>query len=171
MQKKPFNDIRVRQAINYALDRDAYIKVVYNGLGSVATSLLSPKVHYFKGKEAVPYDPAEVEIFIDSWSPSDGDADGVVRPLLSKESFPPHSFNLSYYNNPELEKYIAQGLSSADDKVRQDAYDKAQALIWKDIPVICMMNIFNTLACNANVTGVSIMPVGELSMTNAKLFQ
>lgn len=29
--RKPFNDIRVRQALNYAIDKQAYIRVVYSG--------------------------------------------------------------------------------------------------------------------------------------------
>ncbi|MCZ8515111.1 glutathione ABC transporter substrate-binding protein [Paenibacillus filicis] len=44
VKKKPFDDVRVRQAIAYAIEKDAIIKGVYNSVGSRAVSALSPKM-------------------------------------------------------------------------------------------------------------------------------
>lgn len=44
VQKKPFDDVRVRQAIAHAIDKEAIIKGVYNDVGRKAVSTLSPKV-------------------------------------------------------------------------------------------------------------------------------
>lgn len=41
---KPFDDVRVRQAIAHAIDKEAIIKGVYNNVGKVAISTLGPKV-------------------------------------------------------------------------------------------------------------------------------
>jgi peptide/nickel transport system substrate-binding protein len=57
--KAPFNDLRVRQAINYAVDRKTYSQVASAGAGELAWSLL-PKSHWAYNKsldEAYPYDP------------------------------------------------------------------------------------------------------------------
>ncbi|MED1949613.1 glutathione ABC transporter substrate-binding protein [Brevibacillus centrosporus] len=43
-KKKPFDDVRVRQAIAHAIEKDAIIQGVYNSVGSSAVSALSPKV-------------------------------------------------------------------------------------------------------------------------------
>lgn len=43
-QKKPFDDVRVRQAIAYAIERDAILSGVYNNVGSRTASAMSPKV-------------------------------------------------------------------------------------------------------------------------------
>ncbi|MET3291591.1 UNVERIFIED_CONTAM: peptide/nickel transport system substrate-binding protein [Brevibacillus sp. OAP136] len=43
-KKKPFDDVRVRQAIAHAIDKEAIIKGVYNNVGKVANSTLGPKV-------------------------------------------------------------------------------------------------------------------------------
>lgn len=52
MVKKPFDDPRVRQAINYAVDKDAFIKVVKAGYGAKLESLMSPTIaHYAKQGE------------------------------------------------------------------------------------------------------------------------
>lgn len=42
--RKPFDDVRVRQAIAHAIDKEAIIKGVYNNVGKVAISSLGPKV-------------------------------------------------------------------------------------------------------------------------------
>jgi len=43
-KKKPFDDVRVRQAIAYAMDTESIIKGVYNNVGTTANSTLGPKV-------------------------------------------------------------------------------------------------------------------------------
>lgn len=63
-QKPPFNDKRVRQAINYALDKEAYVKVVWNGLASKATSIIGPATQYYKANEPVPYDPEKAKALL-----------------------------------------------------------------------------------------------------------
>ena len=55
-QKAPFNDIRVRQAMNYAIDKDAYIEIIRNGLGTKATSILGPAVAGYKKNEPIEAD-------------------------------------------------------------------------------------------------------------------
>ena len=41
---EPFNDVRVRQAINYAIDKSAIYNVVYQGTGTIAEAPMSPVV-------------------------------------------------------------------------------------------------------------------------------
>ncbi len=55
-QKEPFNDMRVRQAINYAIDKNAYIAVVKDGNATVAQSVIGQNVQYFKANEPYEYD-------------------------------------------------------------------------------------------------------------------
>ena len=51
--RKPFADKRVRQALNYAFDSEAYAKVVFNGYAKVPTSIFSDSIYYFA--EQTPY--------------------------------------------------------------------------------------------------------------------
>ena len=52
---KPFNDVRVRQALNYAIDKDAFIAVVKGGYGNKLNSAMSPVLPYYVEHEEYAY--------------------------------------------------------------------------------------------------------------------
>ncbi len=56
-EKKPYDDKRVRQAMNYAIDRDEIIAAVYGSAGQVAKNPIPPNIwSYNDDIEAYPYD-------------------------------------------------------------------------------------------------------------------
>ena len=237
-QKEPFNDVRVRQALNYGIDKDAYIAVVKNGLASQATSVLGPSVQHYKGNDPYPYDPekakellaeagypdgfdatiicrsttadlkqseflqqqlaqigvnveirsfenaivsemveghegpgaeAEVDMYISGWSTSTGDADWGIRPLLAKESEPPASFNISYFENDELDELLYAALETADEEKRAGYYADAQDLIWEECPMVFLAVDYNTWGSTMNIENVKIYPDGCLNIRNARM--
>ena len=52
---KPFDDVRVRQALNYAIDKDAFIAVVKGGYGNKLNSAMSPVLPYYVEHEEYAY--------------------------------------------------------------------------------------------------------------------
>jgi glutathione transport system substrate-binding protein len=42
-QRKPFDDLRVRQALNYAIDKQSFINVVYSGYADEMDSVMPPR--------------------------------------------------------------------------------------------------------------------------------
>lgn len=57
VEKEPFTNVKVRQAIAHAIEKDAIIKGVYNNVGSRVASALAPKVIGFHdGLKDFPYD-------------------------------------------------------------------------------------------------------------------
>lgn len=50
-RKAPFNNIQVRQAMNYAINRQAILDVIYKGAGSIASSVIPPTIWNWKGPE------------------------------------------------------------------------------------------------------------------------
>jgi len=68
------DDLRVRQAINYAIDKDAITKSVYAGLvGPGSTQILGPLYDGFEAnREAWPYDPEKARALLAEAGLSDG---------------------------------------------------------------------------------------------------
>jgi len=62
VEKKPFDSKLVRQALNYATDKDAILKAVYQGNGQVAKNPIPPILWgYNDAVHDYPYDPAKAK--------------------------------------------------------------------------------------------------------------
>jgi peptide/nickel transport system substrate-binding protein len=56
-QKTPYSDVHVRRAISYAIDRDALVKNILFGNGTVANSFMMPTTPYYdKNTQGLQYD-------------------------------------------------------------------------------------------------------------------
>ncbi len=61
----PFNDVRVRQAFNYAVDKNAIDKALYHGLAAMMTSPLPGSEWSFDPSlKGYPYDPAKAKALL-----------------------------------------------------------------------------------------------------------
>lgn len=237
--KKPFNNVKVRQAINYAINKEAFLKVVNNGYGSVLDSIIAPNTQFYSKQQVYKYDPekakkllkeagyangftatlwggnsstttkamefiqqqlslvgikvnivpmesgtmdskiwgvnnpkdAEIELYYGGWSPSTGDADWGIRPLLSSESFPPASYNTAYYKNDEFDSLIKQALQTADPAARKEAYAKAQKIAWDDAPW-AFLSVDDTMYGKRDyLKNAYLLPDGSLDVSNAEIQQ
>lgn len=102
-QKEVFKDKKVRQAINYALDKNAYVAVVKNGLASVATSVIGPATQFYKANEPYEYNLEK------------------AKELLAEAGYPDgFKFNMMYSNTTENQKqaeFYKQQLAQAGIEV------------------------------------------------------
>lgn len=55
-QFKPLGDVRVRQAINYALDKQAIIRIAWGGAATEADSIIPPNLQFYKKQAVWPHD-------------------------------------------------------------------------------------------------------------------
>ena len=55
-QYKPLADVRVRQAINYALNKKAIIRIAWGGAATELDSLIPPNLQFYSKQGAWPYD-------------------------------------------------------------------------------------------------------------------
>lgn len=55
--KAPFDNVLVRRALNYAVDKDALISQILNGMGTTISTILSPHALGYLDLEPYPYDP------------------------------------------------------------------------------------------------------------------
>ncbi len=234
-QAKPFKDQRVRQALNYAVDKKTIVDVIAKGFGTELTAPIAKQVTGYAAQTPYAYDPEKAKqllaeagypngftFTIDSlnsttyqqidqvlqqmfakvgvtakinpmesgtfsstvfapfdkttlqavvigWSPSTGDADWGLRPLFDKASWPPDLYNLAFYDNPNVNKLIADGLSTANQDIRNKAYAAAEKTIWNDAPWVFLYSPYNIAGVSKSVSGVFYMPDGTVDARAAAL--
>lgn len=83
-QKPPFNDLRVRRALNFAIDREKMLSTIMEGRGTVARGPLPPLLRSGPPPKGYPYSPAR------------------ARQLL-KEAGYPQGFAMTIYQTADVE--------------------------------------------------------------------
>jgi peptide/nickel transport system substrate-binding protein len=98
-KKPPFNDLKVRQAVAYGLDREAVVNNFYGGRGVVAKEMMPPEVEgYADDVTEYKYDPAKAKqllqqagvktpLKVDFWYPSDVSRPYMPNPKNNFEAF------------------------------------------------------------------------------------
>ncbi|MDT6961571.1 glutathione ABC transporter substrate-binding protein GsiB [Cupriavidus sp. SZY C1] len=110
---KPFNDPKVRQAINYAINKEALVKVAFAGHAVPAEGVVPPGVDYAEKLGPWPYNPAK------------------ARELL-KEAGYPNGFETtlwSAYNHTTAQKliqFVQQQLQQVGIKAQVQALEAGQ---------------------------------------------
>jgi peptide/nickel transport system substrate-binding protein len=64
-QRAPWTDIRVRQALNYAVDKEAIVKEILGGAGGVSTAPIMPLIFGYSAQNSYPYDPEKARKLLD----------------------------------------------------------------------------------------------------------
>lgn len=113
VQHKPFDNPKVRQAINYAINKDALVKVVFNGYAVPMDGVLPPGVDYAVKTGPWPYDVKK------------------AKALLAEAGYP-NGFETelwSAYNNTtsvKLIQFLQQQLAQVDIKAKVQALETGQ---------------------------------------------
>lgn len=88
LKRAPFNDVRVRKAINFAIDKQEIIDGVYLGLGMPVASPYKPGTRWSNPQlQPYPYQPAQARALLAEAGYRDIDGDGIVEKNGKKLSF------------------------------------------------------------------------------------
>lgn len=158
---------------------DSLNSTLYQTLGQVIQQMLA-KVNVtvklnpmesgtFNTEVFKPLNETKLQAVLIGWSPSTGDADWGLRPLFAKSSWPPTLFNLAFYDNDQVNQLLQQGLSTGNQDARNEAYAKAQKIIWDDAPWVFLYSPYNIAGESAKLSGVYYLPDGTVDARAASL--
>src|SRR5215831_9679490 len=234
VKKKPFDDARVRQALNHAVNREAIVKSLFQnnaevipgivaplqngyaklpgytydpkkakellaqaGVSALKVKLWSPKGRYVKDFElaqAVQQDLAAVgvdaalstmewgaylsatktaadqtdrELFLLGWSPSTGEAQWGMYPLLHSSQLAPKGDNRGFFVSKAFDDAIDKATTATSDQARVGALREAQQIVIKEAPAIFLISPNMIVGATKKVHGVVNLPL-ELTYLNEK---
>jgi peptide/nickel transport system substrate-binding protein len=61
VKKKPFDDVRVRQALNYAVNREAIVKSLFQGNAEALSGIVAPLQNGYAKLPGYAYDPKKAK--------------------------------------------------------------------------------------------------------------
>jgi len=124
--KPPMNNLKVRQALAYGLDRASVVSKFYAGRGQVATEFLPPLVQGYAGSKAVPkypFSPTKAKqllqsagltlpVPIDFWYPTSVSRPYMPDPQRNAEAFAASleqsGFKVTFHSSPWRPDYVSQ---------------------------------------------------------------
>ena len=83
-EKAPFDNAKVRQALNYAVDKKAIIEAVYQGAGTAAKNPLPPTIWSYNDEiQDYPYDPEKAkQLLAEAGYPNGFETDFWIQPVV-----------------------------------------------------------------------------------------
>jgi len=168
--KAPFNDVRVRQAVNYAIDRDALVTSVLEGVGTPGAGLF-PQDSFWANKSIQPYpynlDKARQLLADAGWKDTNGDG------IVEKDGKPFKVKLLTYSERAELppmaeviqqqlkkagmDMEITVGTSTATESIFNkgefDMYLMGRGVLFTPDPDEIMMTDYHSSGTRKNVYG------------------
>jgi ABC-type transport system substrate-binding protein len=239
MTKKPWSELKVRQALAHAIDKRAIVDTFLAGFARVADSPLPPGVFPYKA-QAVRYDydperakrllaeagypngfsasmwvpigtyaaaqqiseaiaemlrkvginlklevmesgqwlvllrskgPREstLEMTYYGWGTQTGEADYALRLVFHSGNFAPDCCNRNFYSNTEVDALIDRALGATSVAERRAAYERAQEILWRDLPWIWIFTVNHSSVGTKALTGVQALPVELIHFREANI--
>jgi peptide/nickel transport system substrate-binding protein len=222
-------DVRVRQALAYAIDRTPLIHYLWRDMVRPANSILPPQHWaYDAGARDYPHDTAKARQLLDEagyptgaggvrfhlvmktstdestrllcavlqqqlrevgialdirsyefatfyadvvkgafqlyslrWVGGSNQDPDVFENVFDTASFAPKRANRGYYSNPEVDRLIAEGRRSVDERQRAADYDRIQQILNYELPYVNLWWADNVLVHTRRLENVQLSPAGN----------
>jgi peptide/nickel transport system substrate-binding protein len=154
----PLNDIRVRQAINYAVNRTGIVKALFRGMGEPAGQLIPEGVVGFNSDlQLWPHDPEKAKQLIDEARADGVPVDTQIRLIARTAQFPKIT---------ETVEVIQNELSQAGLNVKIEMMDTAGQLQYQLRPFPDNSGPFVALIMHGNQAGDAAFSVDQYMRTD-----
>lgn len=110
------------------------------------------------------------DLILSGWLAGNLDPDGFMRPILSCGT-KNELTNLSNWCNEEFDQFMDHAITTSHLSSRAKAYNEAQELVLRELPIIPIANVKRILVANSRVKGVKMTPFGSLDFSTLHFIQ
>jgi len=249
LNRPPLQDIRVRQALNYAVNKQLLVQALFRGNAAVLRSPIAPQTSGYTDAGAWPYDAPKARALLDAagWKPAppigvrvkdgrslqitlltprgafphDVEVVETLADYLRNVGFEPHftyvepaalpdrllvppdqitwdlaffgfgpsngdggdhldalyrsnpdrrhrprAWNFTWYSNPEVDAWLAEGARALDPRVRDAAYAKVERQVWTDAASLWLY-ADSVIVATQGARGVEVLPTAVTILKHA----
>ncbi len=102
------------------------------------------------------------DLTLSGWSTDSFDPDSFLRPLLSCAAIRSQT-NYAHWCHPEFDKLLQKALLSEQLSQRVEYYQKAQAILQQQLPILPLASSLQIQAYRYDINGLIINPLGNVS--------
>ena len=166
--KEKFSDERVRQAVNYALDKQTFVDTIIEGRGTVANSYINSTIPgWSEEEEAYPYDPEKAkELLAEAGYPNgfecnlyvnntSFDADGSTYQLFYSENHGATG-NRAFLTDEKVDELIIAAQKESDDTKRMGLYKELQDRLHEISPWCPLYYKYDNVGVRADLKGFKL---------------
>ncbi|BDH45691.1 peptide ABC transporter substrate-binding protein SapA [Salmonella enterica subsp. enterica serovar Choleraesuis] len=102
------------------------------------------------------------DLTLSGWATDSNDPDSFLRPLLSCAAIRSQT-NYAHWCSSDFDQTLQKALSTQQLAGRIDAYDQAQALLARELPVLPLASSLRLLAYRHDIKGLILSPFGNAS--------
>ncbi|MEL2242044.1 peptide ABC transporter substrate-binding protein SapA [Leclercia adecarboxylata] len=102
------------------------------------------------------------DLTLTGWATDSNDPDSFFRPLLSCAAIDSQT-NYAHWCNREFDDILRKALSTQQLAARIDAYDEAQIILAKELPVLSLASSLRLQAYRYDIKGLVLSPFGNAS--------
>ena len=104
-----------------------------------------------------------MDMFALGWTADTGDPDYALYASFHS-SMHGEGGNMSFYTNEEVDRLLDLGRTSTDPEERKAAYEKAQEIIWEEVPCVFLQVPEDLIAYNADLQGFGMTVDSQLKL-------
>ena len=102
------------------------------------------------------------DLTLSGWATDSNDPDSFFRPLLSCAAINSQT-NFAHWCDPEFDSVLRKALSSQQLSSRIDAYDEAQTILARELPILPLASSLRLQAYRYDIKGLVLSPFGNAS--------
>ncbi len=100
------------------------------------------------------------DLTLSGWATDSNDPDSFFRPLLSCAAINSQT-NFAHWCNPEFDSVLRKALSSQQLASRIEAYEEAQNILEKELPILPLASSLRLQAYRYDIKGLVLSPFGN----------
>lgn len=156
--KAPFTDIRVREAVNYAIDKESIVKNLYGGRDKVAAQLVPEGVvGHSDSLKPWPYDPEKAKQLVAEAKADGTDTSAEIDMIVRTAQFP---------KIEELGQVIQEQLTQAGLNVKLKMLETSQHLTYQVRPFAKTEGDLMLMTQHGNQAGDAAFTVDQYMLSN-----